>query len=118
MTTTLEDIRVNPAVQKTYSIARKKIEQHELKKDLVRFVFNTLRLRGVVAIKLGEKAVDLGYPDIIFSVQHRGCAVWIGKRDFKSEDLSVEMRKNMNIDWDCLVMKTEGDFMKFMENKR
>lgn len=115
--TTIEDIRVKPAVQKVYGIARKKIDKHQVKMDLIRFVFEHLRLRGVALIKLGEHAIGLGYPDIVFSVNGKGCALWIGEREYVPESKSVEMRKRMTPDWACIVLKSEQDFVKFMENK-
>ena len=115
--TTIEDIRVKPAVQKVYGIARKKIDKHQAKMDIIRFVFEHLRLRGVALIKLGEHATGLGYPDIVLSVKGKGCALWVGERDYIAESHSVDMRKRMAPDWACVVLNSESDFVKFMENK-
>lgn len=106
----------DPVVPKYYK--RAEFESVAKRMDVVKFLLEQLRLRGVVGLSLSGPEKDrMGFPDVVYGEGGKAVAVWVFDPQFGVSGEARLMMKKMEGQWKRRLITNREEGMKLLSGK-
>jgi hypothetical protein len=107
------DIRMDKAVKSMFANGRSDLDRACEVRDVLVFLMDQLRLRGLVGIRLSGESKDVrGYPDVVFGHGRTAYAVWVANTEFTPE--ARAMQEKMAYGWKVKKCGSKDDIMRML----